>query len=162
MHFVCVCPLCVYSSLQCPVPVDPAVCPRYRGAAAAATAPVCVGRPLYTVGPGARHALVSGLRAGRGPLAAKKQKKTELDLAIFFWRNTLQIPNAGIPSILGYVYLNGTCGKSLSVRCDGMKLTCVALQEDKKLPPPDFKKEAHDFCLLEPAKFNLLAAIWGS
>lgn len=75
MHFVCVCPLCVYSSLQCPVPVDPAVCPRYRGAAAAAAAPVCVGRPLYTVGPGARHALVSGLRVGRRHLAAKKQKK---------------------------------------------------------------------------------------
>lgn len=55
---VCVC----VSSLQCPAPVDPTVCPRHRGGAAAA---VCVWRPLCTLGPRAKLSLVSGFRAGQ-------------------------------------------------------------------------------------------------
>lgn len=123
--------LCVCSSsLQCPVPVDPAVCPWYRGASAA----VCVWRPLYPVGPGAKHALVSGLRAGQDIQLLKNK-----NLERFFWNkytnhNSVN-PKCWHPKCRTFNEIRRKT--SLCTRNDGMKLKDVM-----KLTPNWSKKPA--------------------
>lgn len=116
----CVC----ISSLQCPAPVDPTVCPRHRGAAAAA---VCVWRPLCTLSPRAKLSLVSGL----GCWKPKKQVTLGRILLGGYARHITVNLTVFHPSLVVLMLYILYARKS-----DELKLKKVWLKKTKMLPLP--------------------------